>query len=743
MHVEEHPDAQKLKICQVDDGSGEWVQIVCGCPSVHVGQVVPLARVDAILPKATMKASKIRGVMSWGMLCSHEDLGLPSHVKGLWSLQDIYPLGAPFFQALGYDSPILVFEVTANRRDCLSLEGLVREWRALVMHEPSFTPQHTLPSSPSFLVQDCSSTMPDSVRAAGWLRVTLDKPIILPESDERLLRLLGKYSLHPVLNIQRLADIMWGLPLHVYGTHDGDDWAVTAVTHAMAWTGLDETSYVLEAKDHVVSHNGSVVAIAGILGGFDSRYTPEGQDIWFEALAIEPEYVHGTHKRLGLRTDAALRHARGIVPKLVEHAMLGLCAYLERIDGIVIEKYIRYIHPSYDVQMVACDPEEIASTLGIDPRETACHALETLGFSVQHTSQRLWNVQVPWYRDDIEGSRDLVEEIIRYIGYEALVETLHKQESVFVSDAQDISPKIHDILTNMGFDETIHYSFIDPIWNTYYEDASQSIFLDNPISSEMALMRRSLLPGMLKTAQYRQDHQMTGVALYEWGCNFTMQDGHIKETAVLGMLVAGQNQTLAPYDDKRAYDFYDLVSAVQLLMEKVVGCITLRPMMHPCGLLHPEACATVWCQERYVGWIAMVHPVINQGYARAYYAELCVEALCPSAQALQFLPFHKTPAIYRDLSFWVPTDMHYHTIEDFFEKIEIKELKNWQLIAIYYPEGAGHMKSISLRLCLSDGNKSLRDFDVEKIMSHLQHILSKSLSVESKNNENTNESGLS
>ena len=738
MEVSPHPNAERLKICQVDDGSGSLVQIVCGCPSVHVGQIVPLAQIGAVLPKAVMKVSDIRGITSNGMLCSREDLGMPYGVNGLWSLDDSYTPGAVFFAVSGYNAPVVVFEVTANRRDCLSLEGIVREWKALVHHQASHIPESAI--SLKYANHDLKQHPSSGVKAACWLKVSFTKAITLPHDDERMLRLLGKYSEHPALNIQRIADILFGLPLHVYGDLEGDDWSVEALTQPLSWKGLDGCHYPLMPGDHVVMHQGQVVALAGMLGGEESKYQGSLRDVWFEGVAVDPVSIHHTQKRLGLRTDASLRHGRGIVPGLVAYAMSQLCAYIEGIEGAVIEKMISISPQDEKPDAVHFDPHDINRILGFDPMDNSRLALETLGFSVKVSGQDSWSVGVPWYRDDIEGSRDLVEEIIRYVGYDSLSEASEPLDLDTLPYAYDISPMVHDILVGMGFDETIHYSFIDPVWAEHDLDKSGNIYLDNPISSEMSLMRKTLLPGLLKTAHYRQDNQRPHVALYEWGRGFIRDKEGIRETSLLGLLLAGPRYPLSPSEELRESDFYDLASDVRLLMARLQGPISLRPMDKPMAFLHPGASASLWCDDKSIGCLGMVNPRLNKGYARAYYAELYVDSLMQNTSILQFDRFSKTPVVYRDLSFWVSHDMRYAVIEAFFVALDIKELKKCRLIDIYYPQGAGLMKSISLRLSLSDGNKSLRDVDVEQIMSRIQQKLSENLSVELRKNEDTNES---
>ena len=738
--TEQHPQADRLKVCQVDDGSGAFVQIVCGCPTVRPGMLVPMARVGAVLPKATMKVSDIRGITSSGMLCSHEDLGIASSATGLWSLAEDYQVGACFFDALDYSAPVIVFEVTANRRDCLSLEGIVREWRALVEHRATPVELQSIPTAYAPFIAPYKYSMPKGIMRAYWIRLSITQPIVLPEVYEQRLRALGKYSQYPLLNIQRLAEIQWGLPMHVYGAMPGDEWRIEQAGEGTSFLGLDGVEYALSTQDYVIRNGDEIVALPGILGGMTGRYQGETDCVWIEALAIDPRIVHDSARRLSIRTDAALRHGRGIVPGLVTHAVSGLLSELAHIDGIVVESIIHYDVPQHQ-QKVTLDLQDVANTLGYDPKDQVFTALEALGFTCVDKSQRMVEFSVPWYRGDIEGPRDLVEEVIRYLGYDTLSECHDVLDSSIMPHHDNTRDIIDGMLVSYGFDETIHYSFIDPSWDDQRDKTQgESIRLLNPISTELSLMRTTLLPGLIKTAHYRYDHQADTALLYEWGRTFIVQDGVIVENEVLGLLMSGARHPVSPCEKKRACDFYDLRAIVELITQRIKGPLTVRYMAHNVPMLHPKTTATLWCDTSYIGWISMVHPAVTEGYPHAFYAEINMLAMQDSHSAIVFQPFYKNPVVYRDLTLECPHHLTYESLDAFLRDACIPELKNWQLIDIYYPQGASHMRSISLRLCLSDGNKSLRDSDVDKILSYLRNILSQHLSVELKSNEDTNES---
>lgn len=735
--IRQHPNAERLNLCLIDDGSGIEQEIVCGCPSVKTGILVPFAKLHAKLPSVTIKSSSIRGIESNGMLCSRADLGLENKSSGLWVLDPGYELGQPLFSAMAYDRPTLVFEVTANRKDCLSLEGIAREWCALINKK-------SVPL-PIRLLNDCirhpyakEIAVPTFVTEAHWVKIKINN-LALPDHWAQRLHMLGLYTNDPILNIQRLAEIEFGLPLHIYGNLQGNNWTVERLKHDVLWKGLDDVDYLLKPGDVVVCLDGEVVALAGMLGGFASKYQSGSNEFWVEALEINHAYIHATQKHLGLNTSAALRMARGVAPGLSGHTLSGFLDNLRACADVSVEQYC-YAGVKKDLKKILLRTDSIVKILGFDPGSKLDEVLGCLGFSFDIYADGSLDVHVPWYRSDLDEECDIIEEIIRYIGYDALQECLPDLPCMQTA-VVEMRDKVDDYLSASGFDEVIHYSFIEAHWDEAMGlDAFSSITLANPISSDLSVMRRSLMPGMLKTAQYRANNQQPSAWMFEWGRSYTVIENQPCEVEILALWMSGDRFEDCPLQPKRPVDYYDLLGRIESLYTWLGCSLTVKKNRPQSQIIHPDVSASLWFENKCVGHVGMVHPKFTENYPHAYYAELSAVFFDELSHVPDFKEFNRAPVVFRDLSLWCPEGLSYEIIDNFIRQMDIIELKSWTMVDTYSAQGAGQRQSISLRLCLSGKQKSLKDSDVERIISMLLSKMSEILYVELRRNENVNAS---
>lgn len=725
LSVAPHPNAERLKICDVDDGSGLIKQVVCGCPSVRGGIYVPFAPPGSVLPRITIRVSEIRGVRSEGMLCSRDDLGMPDGLPGLWILSSKeVAVGDPFFEVLGFEAPTLVFEITANRKDCLSLEGLANEWTAMIRRRAC---------SPLWPVHAFEFTrrapLPEGATAAFWLRIRLHEPLVVPASWEQGLRALGNDSPNPVLSIQRWAEFVWGCPLHVYRGDLGEDWSLMPSQKPRAFEGLDGQTYALESSDMIVCNEGGVQALPGILGSASSRYE-DGMVFWIEAVELDPAVVLATHKRLGLNTQAAVRACRGVVPGLARQTLGGFLALLDDCASFTVEAVVGEA-PMSAPREVVCSVDTARAVLGCDPGQYMKEALTILGF-VPSGSDDVF--QVPWYRDDIHESVDLVEEVIRYMGYDALRAVLPEPRQKTRISLERRS-RMSDYWVTLGFDETVTYSFVNEDWGARLGwPTHRQLRVSNPISSDMVLMRQSLLPSLLEVAQYRARHQAEVVALFEWGRVYAGDP--LTEREVLGLWISGARYLPQAKESARMVDYYDLLSWVEGFFSWMGQ--ELRMVSAPGqAIFHPDVACQLYVGDQSVGHIGMVHPALTEGASCAYYAELDVAYLEACHRVPKFKSFSRTPVVHRDLSFWVPSGFQYGVLDSFLRDLALPYLQSWVMIDHYSGGGAVQTHSISLRLSLG-ASHSLKDQEIDRVVSELVSHLAKTLSMELKKHEDVN-----
>lgn len=724
--TEAHPNAERLKICQVD-AAGEILQIVCGCPSVAANMFVPLAKVGANLPNLTIKSSVIRNIESNGMLCSRADLGLEKVSRGLWQLSGDLEVGRPLYNALGYDGPVIVFEVTPNRTDCLSLEGIVREYLALLCHkkykkEFSYVFNNSKPVS-----------LPSYAKNAFWLKISLQSEIKLPQDWICKLDMLGLYHVNPILCIQRLVEVHYGLPLHIYTGNMTDDWSVDQINESLDMLCLDDQSRCLSSGDVVVKNEKNIVALACMIGSSASRYLEGETSFWLEALEIDYDLILATKRRLQLNTEAAIRASRGVASGLSRRTVCGFLEYLSMCASIKIEAVVSS-NNELSLKQILLHQDSLTKLLGFNPDNKAIEALECLGFVCNKITENDILVTVPWYRSDVMQECDLIEEVIRWMGYACLSEPpIYNMATV---PKIDILGSIDEHLASLGFDEAITYSFIEPYWHEYF--AVSNIWLANPISVDLSLMRPSLMPSLWSVAKHRFNNQSDSVLLFEHGKSYFLQDKDIIENAVVALLISGEKYLPSPKNDKRFMDYYDLQQMVTSVFDKIACAVQFKVIQSFDKVFHPDVIAGIYVENQYVGFIAMVHPGFTKDYPNVFYAELDESFINNFNNKLIYKDFDKNPLVYRDLSFWCPEGFVYESIDSFMHNLDIDYLHSWQIIDSYYANGAVQNQSISLRLCLSGGKKSLKDKEVETIVSTILLEISSKLLLELRSNENIN-----
>ncbi|OEF95617.1 phenylalanine--tRNA ligase subunit beta [Desulfuribacillus alkaliarsenatis] len=740
LKAEQHPNADKLRVCTVDVGESEPLQIVCGAANVAKDQLVPVAKVGAVLPgNFKIKKSKLRGVESQGMICSGQELGLenkyiPKELQdGIYVLPENYPLGSDVRPIFNLDDTVLELDLTPNRSDCLSMRGVAYEMAALLNKqvkkpqvEMTELEQEHIDKLITLDVQD-SELCP---RYAG----RIVKGVTIGPSPMWLrnrLQAAGIRSINNIVDITNLILLEYGQPLHAF---DYDRLANQKVVVRRAKANemiktLDEIERKLTEDMLVIADDKEAIAIAGVMGGYDSEVTSETKNIFIESACFNSVSVRKTSTAFGLRTEASIRFEKGTDPNIVTEAVDRAAVLMAQLGGGEIVQGIVDSSPG-EVQNspVAIEVNRINQRVGTElTKEQMIEIFNRLQFTVKEQGDELL-VSVPTRRRDITIAEDLSEEVARLYGYENIPTTLPIGQSTQgrLTDEQQARRRVRDCLISAGWYEAVSYSFINPNRVTELElndDIYQKMIpLKMPLSEERSHLRTTMLPSMLELAQYNSNHKNEAIKLFELGKVFRPKELPLKELPEEKITVAGiaygninglhwSNQT-------QAVDFYYVKGVLEQLFSYLglnQSGISYRPVTKPA--LHPGQTAVIEINGEEVGYIGQLHPkVIKQfNLPKTYYFELDYEKLLEHANfKIQYQSLPRYPAIKRDIAMVIAEETNASDIMDTIKKSGGDLLIDIQLFDVYAGKGieAGK-KSLAFSLTYRNREKTLTDEEVQ------------------------------
>ena len=735
---EKHPQADKLQVCQVSTGSGPLLQIVCGARNARAGLRTALANVGAVLPgDLRIKAAQLRGVDSAGMLCSAKELGLAESSDGIVELPGAMALGADIRVALGLDDEILEIAVTPNRGDAMSVLGLAREVAALAgtaLRGPaptSATAQHQA-NVPVALVNGAGCPK-FAARLIRGVNNSAPTPLWLRER----LRRAGLRSISPVVDVTNYVLQEFGQPMHAYDAAKLQGGiTVRKAKPQESLTLLDGKAVSLADDMLVIADEGGAVGLAGVMGGERTAVSAGTADVFFEVAWFEPQAIAGRARRLGLTTDASQRYERGVDPGLQERAMERATQLLLQIAGG--EAGPLAVHRSQDPlparPPVALRRSQLARLLGLQPDAGVVAAkLTALGMRVDATADG-WRVTPPAHRFDIAIEADLIEEVAREIGLAAIPESAPRARQVFapMPEAQAGETRILDLLAARGYQEAIHFAFVDPALQQRLFPAAATVRLANPIAENLAVMRVSLWPGLLQATADNFRRQQDRVRLFELGSVF---DGSGTETEMVAGVSAGPRHAeqwgSARDEAKIAADFFDLRADVSALLSISgdLAAFEFRPGGPAC--LHPGRSATILKAGVAVGSLGELHPgqvaALDLTYAPQVF-ELHREAL--ASEMPRVGEISRQPQVRRDLAVVVDEQFTFGQLRERVTSVASGLLREIRCFDLY--RGAGvetGRKSIALGLIFQDNLKTLTDEDADKIMAAIRSDLGASLNA--------------
>ena len=737
LKVEAHPDADKLRVCEVDVGGDEPLQIVCGAANVREGLRAPVALVGAKLPGGfRIKKSKLRGVPSHGMLCSASELGLAEQSDGLMELPDDAPVGADLRDYLDLDDVTIELGLTPNRGDCLSIAGVAREvgvLNRLPVAGPEIPPQANAIKDTLAVHLEAPEDCP---RYVGRIIRGIDPAATTPLWLQEKLRRCGLRSLGPVVDVTNYVLLELGQPMHAFdlaritgGIH------VRHATEGEKLTLLDGQEVTLTEGTLVIADERAPLALAGIMGGAESAVGDATTDIFLESAWFSPLAIAGRARSYGLHTDSSHRFERGVDPELqlqaLERATFLLLEIVGGQAGPVIEQVVsEHLPPRTPVRLREARIERVLGTA--IPADEVVDTLSRLGMRVE-AGEGNWQVTPPSFRFDIAIEVDLIEEVGRIHGYDNLPETTPAVHLRMPQrpEAQVSLARIRERLVDLGYAEAITYSFVDPDLQKRLDPDHPAIELANPIASDMGVMRTSLWPGLLQAAQYNLNRQQNRLCLFECGLRFIRQEPEIKQemmvSGVLSGSVAPQQWGIPP----RNVDFFDAKGHVEALLD-LTGRredFTFKADSHPA--LHPgQSAAIVDRDGRTVGRVGALHPAqaAALGLSQTVYLFELEADILQKGRVPAYRPLSKYPSIRRDIALVVDADVPAGQVLETIREAGAEHLTDIQLFDMYTGEGIDlGRKSLALGLTLQDLSRTLKDTEVEAEVDRILDVLNKKL----------------
>jgi phenylalanyl-tRNA synthetase beta chain len=726
--VEPHPDADRLRVCRVDAGGEVPLQVVCGAPNVRAGGKYPLALEGARLPGALhIRRSKLRGVESRGMLCSARELGLADDAQGLMELPPGTPAGAGLRALLGLDDRLIEIDLTPNRGDCLGIEGVAREVGALTQAAVRRPEIEAVPD-----------TIPDRFpvevlapqacpRYQGRVIRGIDPAATTPLWMRERLRRSGLRSIDPVVDVTNYVLLELGQPMHAFDLARLE--GGVRVHYAAAGEELvllDERTVALDADTLVIADHAKPLAIAGVMGGIDSGIGARTTDLFLECAWFAPAAIAGRARHYAMQTDSAYRFERGVDPTLQTRAMQRATRLLLDIVGGEAGPVVEVISAEHLPERlpITLRRARIERVLGLLPEAGEVVAiLERLGMQVG-TQPEGWQVTPPSYRFDIALEADLIEEIGRVYGYnrlpaQSMSGTLEMQP---VAEAQVSLERLSDLLVDLGYQEAVTYSFVDPALQAELNPGLEPIALANPISSEMGVMRTSLWPGLLKAVQHNRNRQATRLRMFEHGLRFYSERNEIKQEYMIGGVLTGSRSPEHWDGRPMASDFYDLrhdLESLLALAGPAPGC-RLVPDRHPA--LHPGQSARIRVDGEHAGWLGRIHPALAESRdldPDTFLFELPYAALC-AAGTVRYREISRFPSVRRDLALVVDETLPAGDLEGAVRDLAGAWLRDLVIFDVYRGKGIETgRKSIAFGLILQESSRTLTDEDVEAVVARV------------------------
>lgn len=727
-----HPEADRLQVCTVDTGNGT-VQIVCGAPNARAGLKAPLATVGAELPGGLkIKPAKLRGVESFGMLCSAKELGVDADASGLMELPADAPVGVAFADYLGLPDASIEIKLTPNRADCFGVRGIAYDVAAVLgaTVNPLNVPAATQTHADAVRVElHAGAAAP---RYCGRVIDGVDASVQTPLWMAERLRRSGIRPISFLVDVTQYVMLELGQPMHAFdrATLQGPV-GVRAARAGETLKLLDEREVKLDEGFLVITDADRAIALAGVMGGWDTRVTTDSRCVFLESAHFAPDAIIGRARKLGMHTDASHRFERGVDPELPRLA-------LERATQLVLQHAGGQAGPITEALLPEHLPQRasvrlrrarLARVLGvkIDDAEVE-RILRALGMEVVGDAEG-WQITPPARRFDISIEEDLIEEVVRIHGYEAIPTSTPTGAIPLAmpSETRLGEGELRRALAGRGYREAICFAFVEPVLLERWGLADASIALANPLSAELAVMRTGLLPGLVQALAHNLDRQDPRPRVFELGRVFHQGAEAPVETVHFAAAGTGRAEAEQWGVPARAFDFFDLKADLEsvLALAGDPGRVEFRATT--AAFLHPGKGADVWLEGRCIGWIGHLHPALARRLdldVEVVAFELALEPVLarvlPRAQAIS-----RFPAVRRDIAVLVAEQHPWAALKACLESALLGRVQAIQLFDQYQGKGVEPgFRSLAIGLILQDVSRTLTDQDADQAIADAVAALS-------------------
>jgi len=737
MSLTKHPDADRLLVCAVNVGQEE-VTIVTGAQNLLTGDRIPVALVGANLPNdLSIRKSKLRGVVSQGMLCSREELllddtiGLDRSRDGILVLPPNAPIGENFGHYLGREDSILDLELYPNRPDCLAMVNVAREVASLTQkkpHLPKWAEQNQVISLPA--VTDFRIIIEDEELCWRYAGVVVEDVHIAPSPEwmQRRLKAAGVRPINNIVDITNYVMMEMGQPLHAFDRDKikGDVHVRSAYPGEKIVT-LDGVERTLQTHTLLIADDSQPLGVAGVMGGLDSEVTKDTKRLMIESAHFSPVSIRRTSRRLGLRSEASNRFEKGIDVSGIVATLGRVCNLLMDLGAgrpVAIIDEVRHIPPRRQITLSA---QHTSTVLGIELKITEIHqVLEDLNFEYKENNG-LFQVEIPTYRSDLEIEEDLMEEVARLIGYDRIPTTLPQgdQTQGRRTPEQEFRRRLRKVLAQSGLDEVLTYTFTRAESDAQWGSAKHSIPLLNPLREELGVMRTSLIPGLLDVAARNVARRNMDVSIFEIGNTYWGEEQPLKklprEELRVAAVAVGKSERHW-LNQPVSYDFYYLKGIMEGLALEFGLKLEYRVAENQ-FLLHPGRSADIYLQNECVGFLGEIHPSLEKewGLERAVIFELELNPLFKRIrQTVRAHSIPRFPAIQRDLAIVVTVETSAEAVMSKIRKLGGDLLQQVEIFDVYTgnPIPEDH-KSLAFSLRYQSLDRTLTDEEVNLLNSRI------------------------
>lgn len=748
--VKQHPDADRLRVCEVDDGTSELVQVVCGAPNAREGLITALAQVGGKLPDGTkLKKAKLRGVQSMGMLCSAAELGLSDEKSGIVELSANAPAGTDLSDWLELDDSIIDIDLTPDRGDCLSIRGIARDLCAkndlpMRLREINDVSVKIKDQWPVTVDDNCAC-----VRYAGRVIRDVSMAESTPGWMVERLRRAGVRSINAAVDITNYVMLELGQPMHAFDI-DKLQGAIQ-VRHARPGERLvllDGRDVALDEDTTVIADDRGPIGIAGIMGGQSTGVDESTRNIFFESALFLPELIAGKPRRYASHTESAHRFERGVDPA-------GQLEALEYASGLLRTIAGGNAGPAADWQqaerlpsrpVVTLRRSRLTRILGISPKpQTVDMIFSRLGID-SVSGDEGWTVTAPSYRYDLAIEEDYVEEVARVLGYDSLPRTSPAHQPVFrpVPETQLTTLDVKRLLVNRGYQEVVTYSFVEAEQQQHLRPDLQALSLANPISSELGVMRTTLAGGLINVLHRNLSRQIGSMRLFETGLRFLPNatnepiehldeyiradhgndlqiDSSITQQNMLAGLVIGR-QSLENWDSSdESASFFSIKADIEAMLAQANG-IEVKFVASDLDMLHPGQRSGIEADRILIGYVGALNPIIQKALdleVAPFVFEMSLAGLTRS-RVPKARPLSRFPQVRRDIAVLVDDTVDYQSVLDVVRAQAPALLRDVKLFDVYQGDKVeAGKKSMALGLILQDFSRTLEDSDVEQAVAKI------------------------